>query len=270
MSLDFKDAGSAALDNLEALAQMRDTWQANVQQMAQLIQKRGWEVSDEPWPPVGLSAEQLDALETTLGEPLPAQLRWLLSWASEWQFGWDAGDEALSDELEECTGGQLQAGGRLQWSAQQLEEDNLRGQLLGWLEHHQELIEAFGWNEDDKEGEVPLAEGYLAFWQNHFPFAVMPNGDLLTIDTRNPDPQSQPVRYFFHELEGDDMTGLHLAPNLFSFISRWTALGCVGMEWFEWQPFWRDDNYGQDPNAGLDLQGETARLWLDWLTQTAR
>jgi len=253
MSLDFKDAGSAALDNPEALAQMRDIWQANVQKMAQLVRKRDWTITDEPpTTPVGLSSEQLDKLEAHLGEPLPKQLRWLLSWAGEWQFGWDLEeDDELPSELDDISDGGLE------WSAQLLEEENLRGQLSGWVEHHQELLEGF---EGVSEETI---KAYATFWQSHFPFIMMPNGDLLTIDTRNPDPQQQPVRYFFHEFELDDEAeeeGIRLAPNLFSFISRLTALGCAGSEWFMgWALFWRDEQHG------LDLQSEEAQQWLSWL-----
>jgi len=220
-SLVLKDAGSAALDNPEALAQMQAIWQDNVQQMAQYVKSRGWKVNNEPSSAVGLSVQQLEALEATIGEPLPPQLRWLLSWAGEWQFGWriSEGDEdELPDDLSECTHG------RLHWSAKRLEEEDLRGQLAGWVEHHNEMLEDF---DDEEPGFI---EAHTAFWQGHFPFGKMPNGDLLTIDTRNPAPQQQAVRYFFHDLDGDSTDGALLAPNLFSFISRLTALGCPGSE----------------------------------------
>jgi len=238
---------------------MRDIWQANVQQMAQYVKGRSWTIDDEPSSPLGLSAQKLDELERLIGEPLPPQLRWLLSWAGEWQFGWrcrEEDEDELPDDLSECTHGELQ------WSAKLLEEEDLRGQLAGWVEYHQELLEEFA--EEDEEDSEETIKAYAAFWQRHFPFILMPNGDLLTIDTRNPDPQYQAVRYFFHDFEGDGLEGILLAPNLFSFISRLSALGCAGSEWFMgWGLFWRDDQHG------FDLQSENARKWLAWLTQDA-
>jgi len=249
MPLLFKDAGSAALDNPAALAQMQAIWQANVQQMAQYVKNRGWEVTDEPTSPLGLSAGQLDELQATVGEPLPAQLRWLLSWAGEWEFAWRCSEEdAPPGELSECSDGNLH------WSAALLEEEDLRGQLSDWVEHHNELLEAYE--------EEAFFNAHTAFWQGHFPFARTPGGDLITIDTRNSDPQHQPVRYFFHDLDGDSTDGALLAPNLFSFISRLTALGCPGSEyWCGWRLFNRDDQHG------FDLQGKNARKWLAWLIQ---
>jgi len=248
MSLDFKDAGSAALDNPEALAQMRDIWQANVQQMAQLVRKRGWMITDEPpTTPVGLRAQQLDKLEATVGEPLPEQLRWLLSWAKRWQFGWRFSEEEVPPgEFSECNYACLE------WNtATLLVEEDLRGQLSYWVEYHNECLK----DEDDFD-----CEAHTLFWQGHFPFERSPGGDLITIDTRNPDPQQQPVRYFFHDLDGDSTDGALLAPNLFSFISRLTALGCPGSEfWGGWRLFLSDAQHG------FDLQSEEAQQWLTWL-----
>jgi len=252
--LDLKDAGSAALGDAQALAQMQATWQANVQQMTQYAQNRGWEVSLEPAQPSGLSHRQLDALEARLGEPLPPQLRHLFCWSGEWRFAWElAEEEAIPVDLSDISDGCLQ------WSAKSLKKDGLREQMLYWVvEHHHELLEEFA-EEDGKQADL---EGYTAFWQGHFPFFSQPNGDLLTIDTRNPDPEHQPVRYFFHDLEYDDQHGIVLAPNLFSFISRLTALGCAGSEWgCGWALFWRDDT------QGLDSRGKNADKWLKWLAQ---
>jgi len=218
------------------------------------VQERGWEVTEAP-PPAGLSAQQLNQLEQTLGEPLPPQLRHLLSWAGEWEFGWEIDEDdadELPEELDEISDGNLE------WSAAQLAEENWRGQLQSWVEHHNDLLKQF------HDAEQDALHANKAFWQGHFPFAVMPNGDLLCIDTRNPDPQQQAVRYFFHEFEGDSLDGVLLAPNLFSFISQLTALGCAGSEWFMgWGAFCPE----ADDERGIDSQSENARLWLNWLAQ---
>jgi len=242
-SLSFQYAATAALDNPEALARLQAIWQANVQQMAEYVRKHHWTVTQEPLPPVGLTAPQLDALEARLGEPLPPQLRWALGWAGAWQFGWSCAED---EEFEDCYGG------RLQWSAQQLAEEDLRAQMEDWVEYQNTLLE-------DVE-EQPFLDAHRALWQAHFPFAVMPNGDLLTIDTRNPDPQRQPVRYYFHDLDGDSTEGALLAPDFFSFISAWTALGCVGSDWGTWLNFVSAD-------GGFAVQGKYARKWLKWLAQ---
>jgi len=247
-SLRFEDAGTAALDNPAALARMRDTWQTNVQNMAQYVRKRGWTVTDEPLPPAGLSAAQLGALEATLGEPLPPQLRWLLGWAGEWQFGWQRNEDDIPPgDLSDVWDGYLK------WSAAQLETDGLHSALLEWVDYQNEFLK-------DVEDEDFL-KAHAALWQAHFPFAVIPCGDLLTIDTRNPDPQCQPVRYWFHDPDGDETDGIIMAPDFFSFISAWTALGCAGSDWGGWWPFVQDD--------GFNLQSEHARQWLTWLAQTA-
>jgi len=188
-----------------------------------------------------------------LGEPLPAQLRWALAWAGEWQFGWQFSEE----DRPPAEVGDLY-GGCLQWSAALLEKYDLHKDMRDWVAHHNDMLEEGDENEGENGDNFDTA-AHIAFWQAHFPFAVMPNGDLLTIDTRHPDPQQQPVRYYFHELEGDDVYGAVLAPDFFSFISRLTALGCVGGEWMEWQPFWRDDVHG------LDLHSEHSKKWLAWL-----
>jgi len=225
---------------------MQATWQANVQTMLGIVQQRGWTVSEAPVPPLGLSAKELEALEATLGLPIPPQLRHALAWAGQWQFGWYSSplDEPPS-KLSAC------AGGSLSWNAQQLEEENLHEAMLEWVACQ---------NEDLQDVEdAAFLQAHTALWQAHFPFAVMPNGDLLTIDTRNPDPQRQPVRYWFHDLDGDSTDGALMAPNFFSFISGWTALGCVGSEYWTWAPLMR--------NGAFEVQGELAREWFAWLVQ---
>jgi ankyrin repeat protein len=243
--VDWPDAGSASLDDAEALAKMEQIWQDNLVAMIELARWRGteWETS-YPEREAGLSAAELTALETQLGEPLPPQLRWALSRTRKWKFSWRCSDidEPLGD-LRSCYGSGIRDA---VWDGEQI--TGLRDSMKSWVEMYAD-------GDEDDETELNAA-----FWAAHFPFADLANGDMLTIDMRNTNPQQQPVRYFSHENDG--LHGETLAPDFFSFISRWTALGCFGEEWWSWQPFLR---HLGNRNNEFDLQGALTKKWRDWL-----
>ncbi|QIL73115.1 hypothetical protein G7048_23830 [Diaphorobacter sp. HDW4B] len=147
-------------------------------------------------------------------------------------------------KLQHCSNGGIY---NAVWTGHGLDE--MQDRLKSWVEMHAR------WTED-----YELGAQLIAFWGAHFAFTHLPNGDMLAIDTRNPDPRQQGVRYFSHEEDGPH--GELMAVDFFTFISRWTALGCVGSEWWGWLPFMRE--VGEKHNE-FDLNGKLAQAWRDWL-----
>lgn len=206
-------------------------------------QARGWQldalVIAAPAP-----GADIDELARRHGCVVPGQLRQLLTeFAAEVRLGWHT---SVSDEprgeLRRLNHGGIR--GTL-WSADLIEAA---------LQNFETWRPRAGHARDTEQPNSP------SLWQQQFAWQVLPNGDMLTIDTRNPEPTLQPVRYFSHEAEG--LHGRALAPNLFAFVGTWSALGCVGSSHDEWQcvaPVVTSDV------ALLDVNCELAQRWREWV-----
>jgi ankyrin repeat protein len=245
--LNLQNAGTAALTDTAALQHMLQTWQTNLSNMAKRAQARAWTCTG-PQSDVGMSKADVIALGKAIGEVIPGQLAWAFMQMREWQFEWRANrQDEPRGELSSCYGGGIRG---TVWSAEYVIQ--LEGSLMPWVEMHADNL-----RDQDQEAQ---AQDLVAFWQRHLAIHSLPNGDMLTLDLRNDDPQKQPVRYFSHESDG--LHGRALAPDFFNFISRWTALGCVGSEWWSWDAFTIDS----EPDCSyFDPQSPAAQRWVAWL-----
>lgn len=223
-------------------------WFARCQAMQEVATRRGWKVTALRAAPPATEAE-LVAVEQAHGVRIPVQLRQLLGEvAAEVHFGWFcAADDEPAGIIAELYGGGIR--GAL-WSLEAIDCYALGG-IGSWCEYHRERAREFDIGMAESEPEVS--------WEQHFAFSQLKNGDLLTIDTSNPDPVAQPVRYFSHEADGKH--GAILAPNLFAFYEVWCELGCAGSEQASW---W----HLHDPETGfLSADCAVAREWRDWLVR---
>lgn len=245
--LNWLDAGTAKLSQPADLQHMLQVWRANLASMAHRAQARGWECTP-PKLDAGLSPAQVTAIAITLGAPVPAQLAWAFTQSRELRFSWRASaQDEPRGELSSCYGGGIRD---TLWSAETAAQ--LEGSVMSWVTMHADAL-----REDEQEAQ---ATAMLKFWQQHVAFHSLPNGDMLTLDIRHSDPQQQAVRYFSHEQDG--LHGRALAPDFFSFISRWTALGCVGSEWWSWDSFTADC---EPDTAYFDLALPFSKRWVAWL-----
>ena len=197
---------TVALNDAAGLAAMWSAWQANAKAFEQAAQRRGWTMHDAAMQ-AGADAAQLKAIEASLGLALPAQLRWALQQAQSWAFNWYGKSPA----------GVTVEGVAKVWGP----NADLLEQFKFWRDHHDQL------NHDDRE----FVAKQHATWAKHVPFCELYSGDILTVDTQSDDPTKQVVRYYSHEM----YNGPHeevLAPDFFSFISRWSAIGFMDLEQF--------------------------------------
>ncbi len=120
----------------------------------------------------------------------------------------------------------------------------------------------FRWKRHLADQDLSEAPNSPELWENQFAFYNLTNGDALTLDYANPDPEHQPVRYFSHELAM--LHGQALAPNFFAFITQMSRLGMAGTEWASWMIFGEPS----DPDAYY-LRADSAggKAWLDWLSR---
>ncbi len=195
--------------------------------------RRGWRVTPLLATAPATEAE-LAAVEQAHGLRIPPQLRTLLAEvAAEVDFGW----RCSRDDEPTGTLSSLYSGGIRDtlWSLSMI-RDYALANFAAWRTYH---------------------GGVAAFQSKQFAFAHLINGDALTIDTADPDPMAQAIRYFSHDSDGEQ--GVVLAPNLYAFYENWCALGCAGNEWHDWSTL-------RDPKTGyLNASGTVATHWRAWL-----
>jgi ankyrin repeat protein len=247
-SLIASPLAALAQDRVTLSPQLWADWLGEWRNMQDHVRRRGWELVqldiDGP-----ASEAEIRRVETRHGLTIPAQLREvLLRRSAQVQFGWSI--PALLRPLE---GLNLPTAG------------GLRDRLWS-LEHiDQKAIPSFNRLRKDLahvgDGEEPNAP---EMWNNQFPFAVIGQGDILTIDVSLRD-GPQPVRYF-----GSDRDGLHyhvVASDFFSFITAYSRLGCAGSDhddWFRFIPA------GDGDLRYLDPDSEGGRRWRAWLVRDAQ
>ena len=224
---------TAALTDAAGLASLWAAWQGNADALLQHAAASGWNLG-QCGLQAGMTDAELNAFERQC--PLPPQLRWVAGRAREWAFGWSGGYIVPKHLGPDSVDGVAHV-----WQI----SDELVQQLHWWTQHHENLREGM----TAQELGNPLSR---AQWLQHVPFCQLERGDLLTIDMRNPDPARQVVRFFCHE----QFNGPHeavLAPDLFSFLSRWSCIGFV------------DDFDAFIEDAGLDVRSRQATAFQAWL-----
>jgi hypothetical protein len=96
---------------------------------------------------------------------------------------------------------------------------------------------------------------YDRIWHNKLAFHDVGNGDMITLDLNVE--TDAPVVYLSHE--GDDFHGTILGKNFIDFVDKWSLLGFVGAESWQFQPFINSKTDGLEPNS------ENANAWRKWL-----
>ena len=171
-------------------------------------------------PPATL--DEVESLERHLGNPLPIALRdVLLTVSRNVDFCWCLPDNyEISEDLREIFGGSCN------WSIESLLQCHEGKQ--GWIR------EVFP-NPNDE---------YDAIWHNKIAFQDVGNGDYLAIDVGTDN--ANPVVYLSHE--SGEGHGRRLGVDFQDFLLRWSRLGCVGAEEWQWMPFSPVGSY-LDPNC---------------------
>lgn len=171
-------------------------------------------------PPASL--EEVIKLEDHIGVSLPEGIRdMLLTFSRKVSFYWSL-PEGIGrfDEFPNIFCGDFQ------WSIEFLETfNNYKGK---WIN------EVFS----------DPTNTYDAVWHKKFAFLSVGNGDYLTVDTA-PD-RIPTVVYLSHD--GGQGHGRHLGADFTDFILRWSRLGCVGAEDWQWMSFAPSGGY-LDPDC---------------------
>ena len=177
--------------------------------------------------------EEIKAVEAKLGYTLPPHFREvLLENTAHLDFYWDInditdeGDISLPDKLVEI----------------------FRGQLLFGLD----LLLDY---EDDRKGWVKEVypdynNEYDRVWYNKMSFHQVGNGDYIAIEL---EPENYgKVVYLSHD--GSENHGLYIGSNFKEFLMNYAAIGCIGGEDWQWEPFYT-------AGKGIDPSSKNAQAW---------
>ncbi|RZJ57285.1 MAG: SMI1/KNR4 family protein [Hymenobacter sp.] len=99
------------------------------------------------------------------------------------------------------------------------------------------------------------SDEYDKVWHNKLVFQEVRNGDYLAIDLNII--SYGKIIYLSHDDGGGH--GYVMADSFTELLSKWSVLGCVGAEDWQWLPFCEDKYSGIDPNC------ENAQLWKQTL-----
>ena len=177
--------------------------------------------------------EEVKAVEAKLGYTLPAHFREvLLENTAHLEFWWDIDDIideediSLPDKLAEIFRGKLLFGLDL---------------LLNYEEDRQDW-EGEAYPNSDKE--------YDRVWHNKMSFHQVGNGDYIAIEL---EPENYgKVVYLSHD--GSENHGLYIGSNFKEFLMNYAAIGCIGGEDWQWEPFYTE-------GKGIDPTSDNAQAW---------
>jgi hypothetical protein len=222
--------------------EMFKRWQQDWRWMQTIAERRGWDVTPlSIASPASIAA--VKRIETNYGQAIPEQLRQMLTqFSGRIVFGWHIPSHLQALEKQNLPS--MSCNRDAMWDIDHIEFDAIPNFL--------------NWKKSSADIDASEAPNTPEMWEKQFPFYSLINGDMLTVDMRNPD-GPHPVRYFSHELQV--LHGMALAPDFFSFITEMSKLGFAGTEWASWMPFgdWKDDTYY------LTAESEGGKAWRRWL-----
>lgn len=214
-----------------------DQWINQWEWILQVAKQRSWDYEDlKISPPVDI--KEIERVETALGISFPFEFKHILSeYSSSVNLFWQIQNEETEGEFREV----FRGGGRgYLWDFRQFEE--LYEGYKGWVEN------CFS-NHDDPYDKV---------WHNKIPLLRVMNGDMIGFDTTKSNTNC-PIVYLSHD--DGELHGHKLANNFIEFITRWTAIGCVGTEDWQFKPFYDFDK------MEITKTDAVIKRWKIWLTK---
>lgn len=216
-------------------------WINNFEWILAIAKKRKWSFKEfKIQPPI--EKKLVKKLENKLGISYPDDFKEVLTkYASGVYLNWQIKGEETEGQFREifCGGGR----GHL-WNFSNLE--SLYQDYLDWL------IVCFEDMEDEDMGDE-----FNKIWHNKIPFIDVPNGDKITFGKKTE--KGNPVIYLSHE--GDDFHGSKLGDNFIDFMTKWSNLGCVGTEDWQFEPFIDFEN------KTYDYKENVVNEWKGWLNK---
>lgn len=211
-------------------------WINNFEWIINIAKRRHWDYEPLNVQPT-VPAVDITVLEAELGLEYPSDFKEvLIRYSGAVHLSWHMGEDNPGGIYREifCGGGR----GYL-WDFDRL-KDNY-DYYLGWMDA---IL---------SEGEL---DKYDKIWQNKIPFINVLNGDMIAFGEATE--QGHPVIYLSHE--NDELHGCPLGHNFVDFISRWSNIGCVGTEDWQFEPFY------DFKKRELKTEGREVERWKEWLS----
>jgi len=191
-------------------------WISRIEWILEIAKKRNWDYSDltikKP-----ISEKAFEILEKELNLEYPKDFKEVLTkYSSGILMDWQIEGEETAGEFREIFCG---AGRGYLWDFDTLRDDYKN--IKGWI------TECFSNPEDE----------YDKIWYNKIPFLDVPNGDVIAFGDKTGN--GNQVVYLSHD--GSDFHGQILGDNFIDFIDKWTQLGCIGTEDWQFEPFYDYD-----------------------------
>ncbi|SFF69791.1 SMI1/KNR4 family protein [Sunxiuqinia elliptica] len=211
-----------------------NTWISKIEWILKIAKKRNWDYTEltikKP-----VSEKAFEILEKELNIEYPSDFKEVLTkYSSAVLMDWQIEGEEPEGEFQEIFCG---AGRGYLWDFDSLRDDYKN--IQGWIN------ECFSNPEDE----------YDKVWYNKIPFLDVPNGDVIAFGEKTD--KGNQVVYLSHE--GDDFHGQILGESFIDFIDKWTRLGCVGTEDWQFEPFY---NY---ETKTLLSDKSILDKWVKWL-----
>lgn len=192
-----------------------ERWTSDINWILDVAKRKNWDYSPLVIKkPVSVKAFNLLEKELKLEYPTDFK-RVLTQYASGLAMSWQIEGEETEEEGEFsemfCGGGR----GYL-WDFDTLKDDFIGYQ--SWVK------ECFPNTKDE----------YDKIWHGKTPFLDVPNGDVIAFCKKTA--KGNPVVYLSHD--GDEFHGQILGENFIDFINKWTQLGCIGTECWQFEPFY--------------------------------
>ena len=209
-------------------------WLARIEWILAIAKKRNWDYSEltirEP-----ISKKAFEILEKELNLEYPADFKEILTnYSAGLLMDWQIEGEETEDEFEEifCGGG--------------------HGYLWNFATLRDHYKNVHNW----KEICFPNPEDdYDKVWYNKIPFLDVPNGDVIAFGEKTE--KGNQVVYLSHD--GSEFHGQILGENFIDFINKWTQIGCVGTEDWQFEPFYNYDNKKLLDDLSV------LKKWKEWL-----
>jgi SMI1 / KNR4 family (SUKH-1) len=210
-------------------------WLSDWNWILEIAKRRNWDYDSLIIKPT-INIDEINKIEDEFQIKYPLEFKAVLTtFSSGVLFNWQIENEKTEGEFRQIFRG---CGGGYLWDIETLRSD---------FENYIGPVQACFPDINDE---------YDKIWHNKVPFLDVPNGDMIVFDTSERQ-ENCPIIYLSHD--GSEFHGSRLAENFIEFISRWSNLGCVGTEDWQFEPFY---DYDKEMIKNSD---PIINRWKNWL-----
>ncbi len=229
------------LNNFKWITKVAETkgWNEFKWEPLKEMESKGWNIYDlqieKP-----TTKERINAMEQSTNQIFPNDfVEVMTKFSSAVRLNWHMNNDEIEGFEEVFCGG----GYGYLWDVELLVE--IHKNYLGWLRDC--------WTDPN--------DSYGGIYYDKVPFISVPNGDLIVFNKEIVNGKSE-VIYLSHD--DGELHGKRLAKNFVEFISKWSNIGCVGTEEWQFSPFY------DFKNEELSSTSEQVVKWKEILNNAGK